>query len=108
KDFVIVLSYGLWQRRYGGDTSIVGKTVLLNGRPYNIVGVMGPDFHPLPSALVAPEGQFYRPVAETYDDKARDERHLRAIARLKPGVTLGQAQSELNIIAQRLEQQHPQ
>ena len=107
KDFVIVLSYGLWQRRFGGDANIVGKTVQLNGRPYNIVGVMGPDFHPLPSTLVSPEGQFYRPVAENYDDLARDERHLRAIARLKPGATVQQARSEVKVIAQRLEQQHP-
>ena len=108
KDFVIVLSYALWQRRFAGDPNIVGKSVLLNGRPYNIVGVMGADFQPLPTALVAPEGQFYRPVAETYDDTARDERHLRAIARLKPGVTVEQARTEVNMIAQRLEQQHPQ
>src|SRR5687767_4176544 len=107
KDFVIVLSYGLWQRRFGGDPNVVGKSISLNGRAYNIVGVMGADFHPLPKSLVAPEGQFYRPVAEKYDDSARDERHLRAIARLKPGVTIAQAQSEVNVIAQRLEQLHP-
>jgi putative ABC transport system permease protein len=107
KDFVIVLSYGLWQRRFGGDPNIVGKTVSLSGRPYHIVGVMDADFHPLPSTLVFPEGQFYRPVAETYDDSARDERHLRAIARLKPGVTVEQARAEASIIAQRLEQAHP-
>src|SRR5258706_15685358 len=80
---------------------------MLNGRTYNIVGVMGQDFHPLPSSLVAPEGQFYRPVAENYDDEERDARHLRAIARLKPGGTVEQAQSELSVIAQRLEQSHP-
>lgn len=107
KDFVIVLSYGLWQRRFGGDPNIIGKTVALSGRPYNIVGVMAADFHPLPSTLVSPEGQFYRPVAENYDDSARDERHLRAIARLKPGVTIEQARTEANVIAQRLEQEHP-
>src|SRR5713226_7296318 len=107
KDFVIVLSYGLWQRRFGGDVNIVGKTVQLNGHPYNIVGVMGADFHPLPSTLVSPEGQFYRPVAEVYNDSARDERHLRAIARLKPGVTIEQARTEANVIAQRLEREHP-
>ncbi|HEY6231569.1 MAG TPA: ABC transporter permease [Pyrinomonadaceae bacterium] len=107
KDFVIVLSHALWQRRFGGDPNIVGKTVLLNARPYNIVGVMGPEFRPLPESLVSPEGQFYRPVAETYDESARDERHLRAIARLKPGTSIEQAQSELNVIAKRLEEQHP-
>ena len=107
KDFVIVLSHALWQRRFAGDPNIVGKTILLNARPYTIVGVMGPDFLPLPSTLVAPEGQFYRPVAEKYDDSARDERHLRAIARLKPGFTIANAQSEVNVIGQRLEQQHP-
>src|SRR3977135_3799989 len=108
KDFVIVLSYGLWQHRFGGDPNVIGKTVSLSGRPYNIVGVMGPRFPPLPSTLVAPEGQFYRPVAEAYNDSARDERHLRAIARLKPGATVEQARSDVKAIAQRLAQQHPE
>ena len=108
KDFVIVLSHALWQRRFAGDPNIVGKSILLNGRPYNVIGVMGPDFRPLPAALVAPEGQFYRPVAEKYDDTDRDARHLRAIGRLKPGTTIAQAQSDVNVIAQRIEQEHPQ
>jgi predicted permease len=107
KDFVIVLSYGLWQRRFGGDPNIIGKTVSLSGRPYNIVGVMGADFQPLPATLVSPIGQFYRPVAEAYVDADRDSRHLRAIARLKPGVTIEQAQAEASVIAQRLEREHP-
>jgi putative ABC transport system permease protein len=107
KDFVIILSHGLWQRRFDSDPSVVGKTVALNSRPYTIVGVMGPEFRPLPSSLVLPEGQFYRPVAEPYDDQQRDARHLRAIARLKPGVTVEQARSEMNVIAQRLEREHP-
>ncbi|MCM3872698.1 MAG: ABC transporter permease [Pyrinomonadaceae bacterium] len=108
KDFVIVLGHGLWQRRFGSDPNIVGKNVYLNGRPYNVVGVMGPDFRPLPSSLVSPEGQFYRPVAEAYDDSQRDARHLRAVARLKPGVTVEQARTEVSVIAARLEQQHPE
>jgi putative ABC transport system permease protein len=107
KDFVIVLGYGLWQRRFGGDPEIVGKTVQLNNRPYTIVGVMPADFQPLPSSLVTPEGQFYRPIAETYDDEERGSRHLRAIARLKPGVTIAQAQSEMTVLSKRLEQEHP-
>jgi putative ABC transport system permease protein len=108
KDFVIVLGHGLWQRRFGSDPNIVGKNVYLNGRPYNVVGVMDADFRPLPSSLVGPEGQFYRPVAESYDDSQRSARHLRAIARLKPGVTVEQARTEVSVIAQRLEQQHPE
>ncbi len=107
KDMVIVLGHALWQRRFGSDPNIVGRSLQLNSRPYTIVGVMGPDFHPLPSTLVSPEGQFYRPVAETYDESQRDARHLRGIARLKPGVGVEQARAEMNVIAQRLEREHP-
>ncbi|HZE70081.1 MAG TPA: ABC transporter permease [Pyrinomonadaceae bacterium] len=107
EDSVIVLGYGLWQRRFGGDSDVVGKSVSLNGRPYTIVGVMGPEFRPLPTTLVSPEGQFYRPVAEAYDESERSSRHLRAIARLKAGVSVEQAQAETSIIAQRLEREHP-
>jgi putative ABC transport system permease protein len=107
KDFVIVLGHALWQRRFNSDTSIIGKTVLLNSRPYTIVGVMGPDFQPLPASLVFPQGQFYRPIAEPYGDQYRSERHVRAIARLKPGVTIQQAREELAVVAARLQQEHP-
>lgn len=107
KDFVIMLGHALWQRRFNSDTSIIGKTVLLNSRPYTIVGVMGPDFQPLPASLVFPQGQFYRPIAEPYGDQYRSERHVRAIARFKPGVTIQQAREELAVIAARLQQEHP-
>jgi putative ABC transport system permease protein len=107
KDFVIVLGYGLWQRRYNSDPSIVGKTILLNSRPYTVVGVMGPDFQPLPPSLVFPQGQFYRPIAEPYSDEERDSRHVRAVARLKPGVSVAQARADVMTVARRLEQEHP-
>jgi len=107
KDRVIVLGYGLWQRRFGGDPQIVGQQVNLSGKPYTIVGVMPPEFSSLPSSLVGLPGQFYRPVAEPHDEDERASRHLRSIARLKPGVSLRQAQSEMNVIAGRLEREHP-
>ena len=107
KDFVIVLGHSLWQRRYNGDPSIVGKTILLNSRPYTVVGVMGPDFHPLPPSLVFPNSQFYRPIAEPYGEEYRSARHVRAVARLKPGVTVEQARADVAMIAARLEQEHP-
>ncbi|HYJ86285.1 MAG TPA: ABC transporter permease, partial [Pyrinomonadaceae bacterium] len=106
RDFVIVLGHALWQNRFNSDPNVVGKTIQLNSRSYTIVGVMGADFQPLPSTLVEPE-KFYRPVAEPYDESQRDARHLRAIARLKPGVTREQAQAEMKVIAQRLERDHP-
>jgi putative ABC transport system permease protein len=110
KDFVVVLSFGLWQRRFASDPGIIGKIVQLNSRPYTIIGVMPADFHSLPATLTtlnAPQVELYRPVAEPYDETQRGARHLRAIARLKPGVTLQQAQSEMKVIAERLEQEHP-
>jgi len=107
KDFVIVLGYGLWQRRFGGDPHVVGKTALLGGRPYTIIGVMPTTFRSLPSSVIDPQAEFYRPVAEKYDDEERDARHLRAIARLKPGVTIRQAQAEMITIANRIEQERP-
>ena len=107
KDFVIVLGHQLWQRRFNRDPNIVGKTVSLNSRSYTIVGVMGPDFQPLPASLVFPVGQFYRPIAEPYDNEERSARHVRAVARLKPGITIDQAQVDIATIASRLEQEHP-
>jgi putative ABC transport system permease protein len=107
KDGVVILGYGLWQRRFGGDAQIVGKTITLSARPYTVVGVMGKDFPFLPESLVIGGAQFYRPVAEKHDDKERSSRHLRALARLKPGVSLEQAQADVNLINQHLAQQYP-
>ncbi|MGA9770150.1 MAG: ABC transporter permease [Blastocatellia bacterium] len=107
KDFVLVLGYGLWQRRFGGDPAVVGQKVNLSGRPYTVVGVLPSDFQPLPASLVNSRGDLYRPVNELHDEEQRSSRHLRSIARLKPGVTIEQAQAEMNVIASRLEQQHP-
>ena len=107
KDFVVVLGYGLWQRRFGGDPNVVGQQINLSGRPYTVVGVLNASDQPLPKSLVDPRGEFYRPVAEAHDENERSARHLRAIARLKPGVTLEQAQADMNVITARIAQQHP-
>jgi putative ABC transport system permease protein len=108
KDLVLVLGHGLWRRRFGGDPQIIGRQVKLGPRLYTVVGVMPPDFQSLPTSLVEPRGEFYRPVAEKYDEAERSSRHLRAIARLKLGATLRQAQAEMSVIARRLEERHPQ
>jgi putative ABC transport system permease protein len=102
-DFVL-LSYGLWQRRFGGDTRIVGRKVLLSGVPHEVVGVMGPDF-------VYPGREFdlWTPLTINPDDyRTRMNYGLLAVARLRPNVTLAQAQAEMNLIAARLERQYPE
>ncbi len=107
KDQVIILTYGLWQDRFAGDPQVVGKQINLGGKPYTIVGVTPKDFPMLPVTLVNGPAQFYRPAAEKHDDKERLSRHLRAIARLKPGVSLQQAHSDLQVINRGLAKQFP-
>jgi putative ABC transport system permease protein len=107
KDQVIILTYGLWQSRFAGDPQVVGRQISLSGRPYTIIGVTPKDFPMLPTTLVDGPAQFYRPVAEKHDDKERLSRHLRAMARLKPGVTVEQAQSDLEVINHGLAKQFP-
>ena len=107
KDQVILLTYGLWQDRFAGDPQIVGRQLSLGGKPYTIVGVTPKDFPMLPVTLVDGPAQFYRPVAEKHDDKERFSRHLRAIARLKPGVSVEQAQADLEVIHRGLAKQFP-
>src|SRR5579864_5366326 len=107
KDYEIILSYGFWQQRFSGDRSVVGKQIDVSGRPYTVVGVMPQDFPMLPATLVDGPAQFYRPVAEKHDDKERLSRHLRAIARLKPGISIEQAQADLNQINRALAKQFP-
>ena len=107
KDFVVVLSHRLWQRKFGSDPNIIGKTVKLNLRVYTIIGVLKPDLHSLPTTLIDSKAELYRPVAEPYDQTQRGSRHLRAIGRLKNGVSISAAQAEMTAIALRLEKQYP-
>jgi putative ABC transport system permease protein len=75
KDFVVVLSHGLWKRRFASDPNIIGKTIKLNLRVYTIVGVLKPDLHSLPTTLIDSKAELYRPVAEPYDQTQRGSRH---------------------------------
>src|SRR5207249_2302531 len=104
QDRAVILSHGVWQRHYAGDPNIVGKTIRLENVPHTIVGVMGPQFQ-----YPTPEVQIWTPL--TIDPEKFRTRtgynHL-TVARLKPGVTLEQAQTEVNLISRRLAQNHPQ
>jgi putative ABC transport system permease protein len=102
RDKVVVLAHALWQQRFGGRKSAVGSIALIDGVPRTIVGVM-------PSGIsYPPEQQLWIPIE--YDDrvkKARGSWYLRAIARLKPGVTPEQAASEIATLGKALEAGHP-
>ena len=101
---VVLLSYGLWQRRFGGNPNIVGQSLNLNGESHTVVGVMPARFQ-FPSS----DDQAWVPIALTPEQAANRKRHyLQVVARLKPGVTLAQAQTEMSTIATRLQQQYPQ
>ncbi len=115
KGQVVILSHGLWQRRFGSDPDIAGKTVTMDGNIYTIVGVMPPDIYPswpTTSAKIMfqhSHQQFWIPAA--FSDRWRASRRshiLGVIGRLKPGVTLDQAQAEMNTVAARLEQSFPE
>jgi putative ABC transport system permease protein len=99
---VVVLSYGLWQRRFGEDQSIIGKEITLNNENTTVIGVMPPDFLPPQTSELWLPAPFDLPGM-----KQRQAHFMRPIGRLKPGVTLDQAQAEMNLIAGRLEAQYP-
>lgn len=100
---VVMMGHGLWQRRFGSDMNIIDKTILLNGESYRVIGVMPPDFQ-FPSREV----ELWTPIAFTNQEVAnRGSHYLQVVARLKPAITLQQAQAEMNTIAARLAQQHP-
>ncbi len=112
---VVVLSHGLWQRRYGADPKLIGQKITLNNEAYTVIGVTAPDFQfprrgETPSYYgVATKVDLYLPIAFT-PQRMNDRRanSLTVIARLKPGVSLGQASAEMNAIARRLTEQYPQ
>src|SRR5580658_9492914 len=100
---VVVISYGLWQRRYMGDPSRINQSVMLNGTKYSIVGIMPRDF-----VFRDRERDFWIPMHFTPADQAmRGSHFLSVVARLKSDATLDRARQEMTSIARRLEQQYP-
>ncbi len=102
---VVILSHGLWKRRFASDPAIAGKAILISGDRYNIIGVM-PEMFEFP---IEPTSQIWTPSqVDAASSCGRDCITLRAVARLKPGVTLERATSDMTLIQRRLEQQFPE
>jgi putative ABC transport system permease protein len=101
QDAVVILGHSLWQRRFGSDAKIVGQTVVLNSRPRTVIGVMPPDFK-FPDTA-----ELWVPLGLDTTMFTRTDHGLGCIARLKDGVSLTQAQAEMDVIARRIEEQNP-
>jgi putative ABC transport system permease protein len=102
---VVVLSYPLWQRRFGGQTSILNQPITLNNKSYTVVGIM-PESYLYPSRV-----EMWVPVGQLSDQPSWQSRGnhpgLYGVARLKPGVTFEQAEADMNNVAANLEKQYP-
>ena len=101
-DPVVVLGYRLWQRRFGGDPGVVGRTVMLERRPFRVVGVMPASF-----ALPEPDVQLFIPW-DLSGEQPRDQHYVSVLSRLRPGVTQAQAERHLAGVARTLAEEHPE
>jgi putative ABC transport system permease protein len=101
---VMVLTYGMWQRDFGGDPGVIGQAITYNGDSYTIVGVLPSSFQ-----FALRNADLWRPYQPSDAQRTRRSLHgTNLIGRLKPGVTAAQAQSELSVIAKRIERENAQ
>jgi putative ABC transport system permease protein len=104
QEMVVVLGHDLWQRRFGGDMRVIGRTIRLNEAVYSVIGVMPPGFDPLLA-----EEQLWVPTAFTAKQRAtHDEHYLNAVGLLRPNVTHQQADAEMQRVMKTLEERYPQ
>jgi putative ABC transport system permease protein len=101
-DRVVLLSDGLWQRRFGRDPTIVGKTLMLNELAYTVIGVMAPAFK------FPEQSELWIPLRELEGRSGRDAKGLSTFARLAPGVSIERARTELKQVAARLAKEYPE
>jgi putative ABC transport system permease protein len=106
---VAVLSYGFWQRRFGGDRNVVGKNIYVDGHPSTVVGVMPRGFQLFvkKGSFTAEQPELWAPIPFTNRSRVPRGRYMIAVARLYPGVSIAQAQSQMDQVAVSLEQMWP-
>src|SRR5260221_3925739 len=110
RNHVVIISFALWQRRFGGDQNIIGRTVVLNALQHTVVGVLPPDvkWHVTKNSQTGQAADLWKPFGINNDLRQFRGRFASAVGRLKPGVTLEQARAEMNTIASRLAEQYKQ
>jgi len=109
----VILSYSLWQRRFGGDPKVLGESLTLDGSNYTVVGVMSPDFslgyEVMPTVGSVAQAELLLPLPLSADRmNNHGDENYNVLARLKPGATIAQARTELALTVRRLEQQNPE
>lgn len=102
---VAILSHSLWRTRFGGDPEVVGRAILLDGNPTTVIGVLPADFE----SLLRPEARIWAPLRYDVSQSwaCRSCRHIRAVARTAPGVTVDAVNREVEALAATLRQEHP-
>jgi predicted permease len=106
RDHVVTLSYGFWQRRFGGSRSVIDSTITLGSEPYQVIGVMPPGF-----SFPDPRAEAWVPYSSIPDvsiPRLRQVATMVVVGRLKPGLSAAQGLADLNVITARLAQQYPQ
>src|SRR5205814_1017681 len=100
---VAILSYAFWQGSFAGEPAVVGRKIQLNGQPFEVIGVMPPQYQ-----YPTRDFQLWTPLSISPGElRGRAEGNYNSIGRLKPGVTIEQAQSEISAIMKRLGEQYP-
>lgn len=102
-----LLGYGLWHRLFGGDPKVIGQTLTLDNKPYTVIGIL-PRWIKYPGLLMPQTGaEIWIPYIVSPSQNLRGFANLRLVGRLKAGVSLAEAQSDMDLVARRLEQQYP-
>ena len=113
REYEVILSHALWQERFGGNASVLGRSIDLNGSAYTVVGVMPAGFafprsEEMPGGFDFPrQAQLWVPLALPAAPRPNDPDDLAVVGRLRPGNTLTQAQAEMNVLSQRMENEFP-
>lgn len=106
KRYVVVISHSFWQERFGGDANIIGRTIKLDNHSHTVIGVLRPGFRQS-ELFINYRAEIWVPLVINAADNNRGRHHLRVMGRLKSGVTIDQAQSDMTTIARQLEQAYP-
>jgi putative ABC transport system permease protein len=101
---VVILSHGLWMRRFGGDPSVIGRALPINGESHEVIGVMPRGFTP----VYLPMADLWRPMRLNPVNPSRNSAIFHTYGRLRPGVTIEQARARLDIVAKQLQATHPE